>query len=101
MRIYMIMCCEQLEPTADNFPEFGRTSIMGYFQDKNRAFEAVIHNEEDIWETCYNYAIIEEVEEGIYPPTFERWFFKFNTEAKEYELIQEPKFLHRFRGLII
>ena len=59
------------------FPDFGSSSIVGYYFDKNDAFNAVKENACDINETCYDYALIEEIREGLYFPAFSdcRWFF--------------------------
>lgn len=47
---------------------FGSSSLCGYYFDKDVAFKAVKEDACDINETCYDYAVIEEVEKGLYKP---------------------------------
>ena len=102
MKIYVIMMLEKLEIDADYwYPDFGSTSIVGWYKDKDVAFEDVVNNALDIRECAYDYALIEESEEGLYTSSRTRWFFKWNDEKQIYEQIEEPKFLHHFSGFII
>lgn len=101
-KIYVIMTCTKLETDKKFlFPCFGSESIVGFYTQKEVAFEVVRDNWGDIYETCYDYAIIEEVEEGLYPCSTVRWFFKFNKDLEQYEQIPEPDSFKRFCGLII
>lgn len=99
--IYAITVAEKLEiDEKTKFPDFGSTSVPGWYSEKEKAFKAVRENACDINETCYDYAIIEEIEEGLYNPAMkhQRWFFKFNREKDEYEEIKEPDSLSHFCG---
>ena len=84
-----------------NFPEFGSSTIPGYYTKKEDAFYVVKNNVCDIWETCYDYALIEKVKEGLYNPATNenRWWFKYNYKTEEYEQIEEPKGFSMFCGL--
>ena len=95
--IYVIGCMIKLEP----FGNFGHVAPMGFFTNKQDAFEAVVNNSCDINETIYDYAIIEEVQEGLYPCSTARWFFKFNRETKKYDFMEEPKFMNHLCGILI
>ncbi|MDN5317612.1 MAG: hypothetical protein PWR08_1737 [Thermoanaerobacterium sp.] len=45
-----------------------------------------------MWETCYNYALIEKIEQGLYQADNQnRWFYKFSRETGIYEPIEEPE----------
>ena len=72
------------------------TRCVGYFKTFEDAEQAVIKNACDIWETCYDYAVIERIPFGLYPeigdPNTERWYYKYNVETNKYELMDEvPK----------
>ena len=49
-----------------------------------------------MWETIYDFAIIEEYLLGISGYNFNRWFYKYNIEKNTYELIDEPKELKHY-----
>ena len=100
MKIYVITVCTHLElEKTTQFPYFGAERICGYYMDFKDAYRAVTENMCDIWEHTYGYAYIETVEEGLYPSSKDRWFFKFDTESMMYQEIEEPKFLEHFSGL--
>ena len=49
--------------------------IAGYFTDLEEAVQSVIDNVADVFEHCYNYAVIEGYEEGLYPVAeLTKWF---------------------------
>ena len=81
----------------------GDERIVGFYIDKEDAFKNVKENDCNINNTYYNYALIEEVEEGLRNPAgcSNRWFFKYNKETDEYDEIEEPTFLNGFSGFTI
>ena len=54
--------------------------------------QALHENWTDMWETCYDYAVIEMYKEGIshYEHRSRQWF-KFDQERKGYFEIEEPE----------
>lgn len=101
-KIYVIMCTTKLEQDPKTkFPDFGSERIMGWYEDKDTAFERVRENACDINETCYNYAIVEEVKQGLYPCSMNRWFFEYKKDKDEYVQIEQPSFLLGFCGLVV
>lgn len=101
MKIHTIMTFSKLEEHETGFPDFGSTNLCGWYFTFKDAYRAVTENMCDIWEHCYDYALIEEVEEGLYPSSTTRWFFKFNKEMMMYEPIEEPESLKHFSGFTI
>ena len=97
--IYTILVMEKLESDHLGWPVFGSTRVVGYYSSKEDAIECVKGNYGDIWETCYNYAVVEKIEEGIYNATREREFFKYNEESDCYEPYIEPLFMEHIIGL--
>lgn len=99
--IYTITVTEKLDIDATTgFPDFGSSSVPGWYAKKEDAVTAVENNACDINETCYDYAIIEEIKEGLYgmPLTNHRWFYRFNHNNGKYEPIHEPECLKHFCG---
>ena len=46
------------------------TRCVGYYKTFEEAEQAVMENACDIWETCYDYAVIENIKEGLYQYDF-------------------------------
>ena len=63
----------------------GSARTFGYYKDKDVAIKAVKNNWCDIQERVYRYAVVEYIEEGLYEPVEERWFFEWSEEKKEFE----------------
>lgn len=64
------------------------TRCFGYYKEKENAISAVKSNMLDMWETCYNYIVIEEIGEGVHPLSSIVGWFKYNKEKNEYEPIK-------------
>lgn len=60
----------------------------GYFTNLDDAINAVKNNELDVFEHCYNYAVIEAFEEGFYPmPEMKQMWFRYDKQTdKAYEI---------------
>lgn len=74
---------------------------VGYYFDKEIAFDRVKNNNCDIYECgCYPYVVIEAVEPGIYKYAMkeERWWFKWDNENEEYKSIDDPEFAKNICG---
>lgn len=98
--IYVITTFEQLNINTDKLNlgintdpselglEFGDIRIVGWYKDLSVAENKVESNACDINEGCYEWAIIEEVPEGLYPYGFEniRKLYRFNKTTGKYEL---------------
>lgn len=66
---------------------------VGYSFSYADAIDAVRHNNCDIFETCYNYVVVENVPPGFYPTIqFETWYM-WDYNKKEYVLCAKPKCL--------
>lgn len=100
INIYVIMVCEKLEE-HNNLPDVGASRVVGFYTDRSDAEFAVKNNSCDIWEMCYDYAIIEEVEEGLYSLSTERSYYKYDTEDGHYHPIPEPDFMKHLSGFTI
>ena len=73
--------------------KFSYSRTVGYFKDLNEAKEIVENNCYDLFETFYDYAVIEEVPEGIYPLYENQVWYKWNLKENKYERLCIPFWL--------
>ena len=59
-KIYTITTMTKLEQDKLDWSDYGSTRTVGWFNNFDEAERTVVYNYRDIWETCYDYAIIEE-----------------------------------------
>ena len=101
--IYVIYLCDKLVfrgscwPDEDGPVELVRVSwlcdeeIEGFFHDKEEAFGVVKANANDMWETLWRYAVVEETYPGIGGLHSEKyWIFKIDFETLKYVEIDTP-----------
>jgi hypothetical protein len=62
----------------------GDTRCVGYYSTFEKAEGAVLDNACDIWETCYDYAVIENVGEGLYQYDQDPVWYKWDDLNEEY-----------------
>ena len=99
--IYTITMLEKIETDKNGWSNFGSTNIVGYYTDLDKAKEAVTNNACDINETVYDYAVIEKIEEGLYHPSIEALWFKYDKENDSYKPIDTPKEVKNYCGFSI
>lgn len=85
--MYFITVFSQYTITDHGFPEIGAARTVGYYTNKKDAIDTVLENCCDIYEYTYTYAVVEYIEPGLYNPATERWFFKWDEQAKQYKPI--------------
>ena len=73
----------------------------GFYDNFNDANQAVRRNFTDMWETIYDFAVIEEYLLGISGYNFNRWFYKYNIEMDMYDRIDEPEELQHYAGFAL
>ena len=62
---------------------------VGWWETKEKAIQIVERNQGDIYEHgSYPYAVVEKVEQGLYPYCGESWWFKWSN--KKYRKAQKP-----------
>ena len=92
-RIYLITVFEKCEPIEAWGYDLGDARSVGWRPTLEMAVNTVTSNMCDIWEYCYDYACIEELDYGLYPFPENRWFYKYNVGKGIYEEIDEPALL--------
>lgn len=82
------------------FYELGYKACIPYGED---ALDTLHNNITDLWEYCYDYAVLEPYYEGIcgYGSMEERQFFKFDRERDGYFEIEEPDCVKHLCGFSI
>lgn len=91
--IYVISVFERLEPGGMSGVILGDIRTIGWKPSFGDAAEAVVENRCDIWEGCYYYACIEEIEPGLYKEHRNRWLYKYDEKKDKYNRIDEPGFM--------
>lgn len=86
--------------TTEKNGKYPRT--VGYFKTFEEAEHVILTNAGDIWEFCYDYAVIENIPEGLYQydqnPT---WYHWNEIENCYKEIIGRPEFSKRMVGWAI
>ena len=71
-----------------NYDERGPHNLRcwGFYDNFDDADQAIRGNFTDMWETIYNFAVIEEYLPGISGYNFNSWFYKYRSEEHTSEL---------------
>lgn len=105
--IYTVTTFTKIEMTDLGWPDTGSSRTPCFYHTLKDAKFTVENNVCDIWEYCYDYAVIEEVDIGCYPYCRKRWFYKWENNKTEkhyggrYVQIDTPKELKNVFGFSI
>lgn len=80
-------------------PKDEDTRCVGYFKTFEEAERVVINNIDDIWETCYEYAVIEKIEPGLYQYDFHPTWYKWHKLTGGYIQCEQPTFVNAIGGV--
>ncbi len=83
--IYLITVFSKCEPDERWGYNIGSSRTVGFRHSLEDAMETVETNICDIWERCYDYACIEEIEPYLYPIVENRWFYEYDAGKDRYE----------------
>jgi len=67
---------------------------FGWFSKKSDALKCVKINNCDIYECSHTYAVVEEIQEGVFGPAIREWWFKWDKKHERYLNIDKPKELY-------
>lgn len=97
--IYTITMLEKCEPDVNGFYDRGEKRVIGYFNNWEDADKAVKANLCDrIFDSDYEYAVIEEVKEGVIKPSKTSWWYKLNEDTLQYEPVDKPEIVKLVQG---
>jgi len=99
MKIFLITMFEDLSSEEGYFRKASRA--VGFYKSLYRAEITITNNYGDIRECLYDYAVLEEITEGLYPHSLDRKVYKFNEKTGKYYPIPEPKYLKHIYGMTI
>ena len=91
MKIYTVTTLEKVELNEQGFLACGSQRTPGFFKTAEDAKECIENNYGDIFEYLYEYATIEEIEDGLYPISNEIGWYKWDDEKKKYCEIPKPE----------
>ena len=91
--IFVVTVFSKCEPHDILLAEIGCTRSPCFRYTFESAEEVVKTNMCDIWETCYDYAVIHEIGCELYPACRMRKFYKYNRAINGYEPIEEQECL--------
>lgn len=100
-KIYFIATYRDLKEDDHGWlDDGGSRRVVGFFFSFEEAEDVVLHNYGDLYEDgYYKYALIEGLEEGLYPFCADPVFYKWETDG--YKKIERPAFTKKFAGLTI
>jgi len=80
-----------IENIDDEMFDLSRT--VGYVESLEEAKEILEYNCCDLYETIYEYAVIEDIKPGLYQGhKGKKYWFKWNEEKEGYEEIEKPEY---------
>lgn len=89
--MWFITVVEKMEPDEQFGVLLGDHRTWGYYIERERAELALHENRTDMWECCYEYAVLEKFGPGIVADCEERQWFKYDRERDGYFEIDEPE----------
>ena len=90
---WFITVMEKIEKDPRYLYRLGATRCWGFYSNKQDALDALHTNATDMWETVYDYAVLEEYYEGICGYGEYRQYFKYDQEKDGYFEIETPDFM--------
>jgi hypothetical protein len=77
--------------TITNLSDCSNSRCIGYFSEQEVAVKTIESNWGDFWETIYNYAVIENVPEGVYQIDHNPLWFQYDRDTEKYKPIDRPE----------
>ena len=89
--MFFISCFTDISVNKLGYPDIGNARTVGFVETLEKAGEILLNNVGDLWESIYQYAVIEDISPGIYSVPEDRCFFKFDEDRQGYYPIEEPE----------
>ena len=90
MKIFAITLLQDAKPDNKFGAIFGDVHSVGWFSTMQAAEQELQRNSEWYWQHMYQYAVIEEYDEGTFKPVTNRKIFVYLPDSKIYQPIGEP-----------
>ena len=99
MTIFLVTTVEKIkeEPTT-KLQTFGDRRCVGFFETIEDAMIAV---SERLKDKFYRYCIIEEVKDGLFKRSDNRYIFEWSSKERRYIQIDEPRLIHMVTNFAI
>lgn len=89
--MFFITCMEKISIDDLGWIDYGDKRTFGFYADYCKVKKALNTNRCDMNETIYNYAIVEEIDQGIHPTVIWTKWFKWDREKQGFFEIEEPE----------
>ena len=89
--MFFITCFQKISTDSFGWLDMGTYRTFGFTKTFEDARFYLNKNHYDMRECLYDYAVVEEMNEGIHPDVVNRWFFKFDEDKGGFYQISEPK----------
>lgn len=96
--IYVITVLEDSRNTSYGFSYHGDIRVWGFYFDKPSAIKALHENWTDIHEDCYEFATIEEYQEGVVAKIKSIQWFQWDERNDGYFEIEKPEWESEYYG---
>lgn len=97
--IYTITMLETCGTDENGHYYRGTKRVIGYFNNWEGADIAVKTNLCDrIFDSDYEFAVIEEIKEGVIQPSKASWWYKLNDDTLQYEPVDKPEIVKLVQG---
>lgn len=90
MKYYFITVMEYMKVDNRGWHCFGNRRTWGFYTVFGEADRVLHNNVTDLHEGCYDYAVIEEYEEGISGYTGKSWWYEYTEWLGCYTRIDKP-----------
>lgn len=99
--MFFITCFSKIDKDNLGWLDMGTSRVFGFKETFEDAEYALNHNSCDMWETIYNYAIVEEMYPAIHPDVENRWFYKYDREKDGFFRIEEPEEFKNYTNIAL
>lgn len=94
--MYFITCFEHFPDENDKFLDHGDVRVFGYYDNFEECVKALNENRCNMFEGCYDYAVVEKIGSGIYAQVELKRYFKFDKEKDGFFEIETPEYMKQF-----
>ena len=88
--MWFITVMEKIDCDNLGWPSFGNKRTWGFYSDRTDAVRALHYNVTNMHEGCYDFAVMEEYDEGISGYTGNCQWFEYDKERNGYFEIDKP-----------